>query len=114
MKLNERGEELYNIWEKKYFEENDRRGGDSQNGDFIDGWSIIDTRDFIRNITDECGILVYGYRDNAIWTVAEWIDDGDNWENSRLNVTYCDVIQELLQYFNVTPEETNELDIYLR
>ena len=113
MKLNEKGRKLWDIWEKKYCNENDRLGGNSEKDDFVEGWSIIDNWRFIHDITDECGLLIYGYNDDAIWIVAEWIDDGDNWERSRLGVTYCDVIRELLQYFDTTPEELEELKPYL-
>jgi hypothetical protein len=112
MKLNENGQKLWDIWDKKYCNENDRLGGNSKEGNYIEGWSIIDTWDFIHDITDECGLLIYGYDDDAIWTVAEWIDDGDTWDGSRINATYYDVIRELLQYFDTTPEEREKLKPY--
>ena len=35
MKMNKKGTELYDIWAKKYADENDRLGGNSENGDFV-------------------------------------------------------------------------------
>jgi hypothetical protein len=98
MKLNEKGIELYDIWAKKYADENDRLGGNSEKGDFVEGWCIIDNFNYIKNITDECGLLIFGYNEGALDTVEEWIEDGDS-EIGNLGFTYTDVRNELLKYF---------------
>lgn len=101
MKMNAKGEELYDIWEQNYRKENDRLGGNSADGDYVEGWCIIDNDEYIKNITDECGLLIFGYYDDAMFTVAEWIED---WGNERIKIgsnyyTYEDIIKELSKYF---------------
>ena len=98
MKLNEKGKELYKVWEQNYHKENDNLGGNSLEGDFIEGWSIVDNFEYIKNITDECGLLIFGYDDNAINMVDEWLKYGDC-EIGSLGFTYTDVRNELLKYF---------------
>ena len=99
MKLNKKGRELFDIWEQNYYKENDKLGGDSANGDFVEGWSIIDNDDYVKTLTDECGLLIFGYDEGAIDTVDEWIDDGCDGEVGNLGFTYTDVRNELLKYF---------------
>lgn len=98
MKLNEKGWELWGIWETNYCNENDKLGGNSAEGDFVEGWCIIDNDEYIKNITDECGILIYGYEDDALEVLDEWIEDGDD-EVGELGFTYADVRKELSKYF---------------
>lgn len=77
MKLNAKGNELYDIWEKNYCKENDKLGGNSANGDYVEGWCIIDNDDYVKTLTDECGLLIFGYddgEDGAIDHVDEWIE----------------------------------------
>ena len=99
MKLNAKGNELYDIWWKNYCKENDKLGGNSANGDFVEGWSIIDNTDYITNITDECGLLIFGYEEAAIEVVEEWINDLGNEKFSPFNFTYEDIKEELKKYF---------------
>jgi hypothetical protein len=99
MKLNEKGMALYNIWYENYCKENDNLGGNSAEGDFVEGWCIIDNFDYIKNITDECGLLIYGYDEDAVNTVDEWIEDYGDEEIGNLGFTYTDVRNELLKYF---------------
>lgn len=100
MKLNEHGKELFDIWQKNYHKENDLLGGNSAEWDFVDGWSIIDNSHYIKNITDECGLLIFGYGSSAIDTVREWIEKwGNDCFGGNLNFTYEDVIKELTKYF---------------
>ena len=101
MKLNDNGKRLYDIWEQNYWDENDKQGGDSASGIFVEGWSIVDTYDYIENITDECGLLIFGYDDDAYNVVNEWIEDGLDGEVGNLGFTYTDVRSELLKYFEV-------------
>lgn len=99
MKLNEKGKELYDIWYKNYCKENDNLGGNSAEGDFVEGWSIIDTFYYVKNITDECGVLIFGYEEKAIEVVDEWLKDGDEDMGGHLDFTLSDVRNELLKYF---------------
>ena len=99
MKLNAKGNELYDIWERNYYNENDKLGGDSANGDFVEGWSIIDNDDYVKTLTDECGLLIFGYYNNAVYIVREWIEEFGNERVGSFDFTYEDVKNELLKYF---------------
>lgn len=103
MKLNSKGKELHDIWWKNYCTENDKLGGNSANHEFVEGWCIIDNDDYIKTLTDECGLLIFGYDDYAMFTVAEWIED---YGNEKIKIgsiyyTYEDVMNELKKYFEV-------------
>ena len=52
MKLNAKGKEMYNIWEKHYCNENDKLGGNSASGDFVEGWCIIDNNKYVKTLTN--------------------------------------------------------------
>ncbi len=104
MKLNEKGNELYNIWEQNYCKENDNLGGDSANGDYIEGWCIIDNYNYVKTLTDECGLLIFGYDESAIDTVDEWIemygaDDVIFNDATGKGYTCAEIKKELLKYF---------------
>ena len=73
MKLNSKGKELYDLWYQNYCKGNDKLGGNSADGDFVEGWSIIDNTDYIKTLTDVCGLLIFGYDNDAIYTVEDWI-----------------------------------------
>ena len=101
MKLNEKGNELYKIWEQNYHKENDNLGGDYANGDIVEGWCIIDND---KTLTDECGLLVFGYDDNAINVIDEWIEDYGADDMCFTDIdgkpyTFAKVKVELLKYF---------------
>lgn len=98
MKLNTEGEKLYGIWEQNYYKENDNLGGNSTEGDFIEGWSIIDNTDYIKTLTDVCGLLVFGYDEEAIQTVEAWIKIYGSTEKAY-GFTYEEIKTELLKYF---------------
>ena len=101
MKLNTKGEELYDIWEQNYRTENDKLGGNSADGDYVEGWCIIDNDDYVKTLTDECGLLIFGYYDNAIDVVNEWIElYGEN-DIIFEGYTCAEVKAELLKYFEV-------------
>ena len=55
MKLNAEGKKLHDIWERNYHTENDRLGGNSADGNFIEGWAIIDNPSYVKTLTDFCG-----------------------------------------------------------
>lgn len=104
MKLNKKGLEIYNIWEKKYREENNRLGGDYENGDIVEGWCIIDTQEHVKTLTDICGLLVLGYDDSAVYHMEEYIDMyGENEEyftdHTGKAYTAAQVLQELSKYY---------------
>ena len=99
MKLNAKGNELYNIWEQNYHKENDRLGGNSANGYFVEGWCIIDNDNYVKTLTDECGLLIFGYDVDAIWTVNEWIEMYGADDVIFEGYTCADIKVELLKYF---------------
>ena len=103
MKLNAKGVALNNEWYEKYCYENDRLGGNSADGDFVEGWCIIDNTDYVKTLTDVCGLLIYGYEHTsrtcyAIDTIEEWIaeyGEDDKW----YGFTLAEVKEELLKYY---------------
>ena len=99
MQLNKKGWELWETWHKLYHAENNKLGGDSENGYFVDGWCIIDNTEYIKNITDQCGLLIFGYDDYAIDTVTEWIEKWGNETIHPYEFTWADVIERLKQYY---------------
>ena len=99
MKLNQAGKKLFNIWGEKFYKENDRLGGNSADGEFVDGWCIIDNSDFIKSITDDCGLMIFGYDEYAIDHITECIDTFGNVKCSNLGYTFGDLKNELLKYF---------------
>lgn len=104
MKLNDKGKELYKIWEQNYYKENDNLDGNSAEGDFVEGWSIIDNYDYIKTLTDECGLWIFGYDDGAIDHAEECIelygaDDIIFTDCTGENFTCADIKAELLKYF---------------
>lgn len=104
LKLNAKGNELYKIWEQNYCNENDNLGGDSANGDYVEGWFIIDNDDYVKTLTDECGLLIFGYDDDVFGIVDEWIelygaDDVIFTDYYGNKYTCADIKTELLKYF---------------
>lgn len=100
MKLNEKGRALWDVWCKNYYTENDKLGGNSNDGNFVDGWCIIDNTDYVKNITDECGLLIFGYDDQAADIVSGWIDEWGNEPVYPFTFTYADVLNELQKYID--------------
>lgn len=98
MKLNEKGKKLYDIWWKNYCKENDNLGGNSAEGDFVEGWCIIDNDDYVKTLTDECGLLIFGY-DSPVCIVDEWIYEYGANDKIFKSYTCADVKAELLKYF---------------
>ena len=104
MTLNQKGNDAFYRWQDIYHTENDRLGGNWADGDLVDGWCIIDTYDFIKTLTDECELLVYGYDDGAIDHIDEYIDIyGENElyfrDPNGNEYTAAKVKEKLLEYF---------------
>ena len=97
MKMNIKGKELYKLWEQKYYTENDKLGGNSAEGDFVEGWSIVDNTDYIKTLSDVCGLLIFGYDNDAVNTVDEWMEIYGN--EKAYGFTYEEIKVELLKYF---------------
>ena len=101
MKLNAKGKELWDIWYKNYCKENDKLGGNSAKQDFVEGWSIIDNKDYIKNITDECGLLIFAYDEHVFEVLNEWADYYGKDDIGLFGYAFDDVRNELLKYFEV-------------
>lgn len=99
MRLNAKGKELYDIWEQNYLKENDRLGGNSAEGNFVEGWCIIDNDDYVKTLTDVCGLLIFGYDEHVINTVDEWIELYGADDVIFEDYTCAVVKKELLKYF---------------
>lgn len=105
MKLNADGKKLHDIWEQNYFKENDKLGGNSVSGDFVEGWVIIDNADYVKTITDFCGLMIYGYdNDDCLYLADEWIEmygkDNVIFKDCFGKVYTCkEAKEELLKYF---------------
>lgn len=99
MKLNAKGRELWNIWWDNYRIENDRLGGNSAKREYVEGWCIIDNDDYVKTLTDECGLLILGYEDDAIYTVEEWMGNCKENDICAYDFTFAEVLNELKKYF---------------
>lgn len=99
MKLNEKGKALHDMWWENYKKENDNLGGNSADGDYIEGWCIIDNEDYIKTITDECGLLLFAYDENVFNILDEWAEDCGETDNCCAGFTIAEVRNELLKYF---------------
>lgn len=117
MKLNAEGKKLHDIWEQNYFNENDKLGGNSAKGEFVEGWAIIDNDDYVKSLTDFCGMLIFGYDDDdCLWLVEDWIDaygkDNVIFTDCNGNAYTCmDVKIELFKYFE--PKNTENKNIFV-
>ena len=99
--LNKKGWELYNKWEHNYKIENDDLGGTSKNGDYIEGWCIIENSNWIKTIEDCCGLYIFGYDDNALNQIQEWVDEFGEYENVgfKNKFTYGQLYDKIKEYF---------------
>lgn len=61
MKLNKKGEKLYNKWQNIYVEELTKQREQRGDPEWFEGWCIIDDYDHIQTLEDEVGLLVFGY-----------------------------------------------------
>ena len=99
MKLNQKGRELFDKWQNIYYTENDNLGGNWREGNLIEGWCIIDNYEYIKNIHDECGLLIYGYEEDALYHVEEWQEmenaTDDTIYDKKLMFTYGELKAEL-------------------
>ena len=103
MSMNAKGQELYDKWNAIYFKENNRLGGNSERGDFIEGWCIIENENFVKTPEDIIGLYLFGYDDDIFYMIEEWKKNGikekDNlWEG--INFTLKDFEEEIENYFD--------------
>lgn len=86
-KLNYAGVELYQAWEREYYHELDRLRKELNNPEYEEGWSIIDDCDYVKTVSDEVGLLVFGYDDNLMWFLNEW---KEVWNESEKGIFFTD------------------------
>ncbi|MDO4974938.1 MAG: hypothetical protein Q4E61_01255 [Alphaproteobacteria bacterium] len=102
--MNKTGWELFDIWEHKYYEENDRLGGDSENGNFVEGWCIIENSRFVKTPEDVIGLYLFGYDEHIFDIIDEWKEccdrkGSDNvWDGIEL--TYDELEKAMEKYFD--------------
>ena len=107
MKLNVKGMELYDKWERIYVEELTKQREQRCDEDYIEGWCIIDDYDHIHDINDEIGLLIFGYDDMAIYHVLECIDDkmvrsDEVW---AFDTTSAQLVEMMKPYFDIDEQE---------
>ena len=107
MKLNAKGEALYDKWERIYWEEITKQREQRGDPDFCEGWCIIDDWDHIHDINDEIGLLIFGYEDNAIYHVISCVVDGyvredENW---IFDVSTHQLVDLMKPYFDITDDD---------
>lgn len=102
MKLNKKGWELYDIWEDKYYKENDRLGGNSAEKVFVEGWCIIENDNFVKTPEDVIGLYLFGFDTDIFHTIDEWKEngmDGGDYVWDGIELTLDDFEKEMEKYF---------------
>lgn len=102
MEFNEKGWDLFNTWSKKYANENDRLGGNSSEGEFVEGWCIIENNNFVKTPEDVVGLYLFGYDTDIFYMIDEWKKNGINgsdcvWDG--INLTLDEFEKEIEKYF---------------
>ena len=101
--LNDEGWELWNKWAKIYVEENDRLGGNSAEGDYVDGLCILEP--LAKTVEDVCRVLIYGEDCSVLYCISDCIyyePEGINAEwYSGCGFTIKDVLDETRKYLKV-------------
>ena len=98
MQMKDNAWDLFDKWASIYNQENDKLGGNSQNNEFVEGWSIIEDTNHVKTLDDAVGLLIFGYDDNALSTVDDWIEiDGEDAE--YLGFRLGDIKNKLENYY---------------
>lgn len=100
MQMKDNAWDLFDKWASIYNQENDKRGGNSQNNEFVEGWSIIENTDHVKTLDDAVGLLIFGYDDNALSTIDEWIETDEDGEDAKyLGFRLGDIRNKLEDYY---------------
>lgn len=98
VKMKDSAKSIYDEWGAKYCAENDRLGGNSAEGDFVESWCIIENEDYVKTLDDVVGLMIFGYDDNALGIIDEWIaTDGE--DDTYLGFKLVDIKHELEKHF---------------
>ena len=104
MKFNNKGKKIYDIWEKKYVDENDRLGGNSAEGYFIEGWCIIENDNFVKTPEDVVGLYLYGYDEHIFDIIDEWKECngmlGTDYVWNGIDLTLDELEKAMEKYFD--------------
>lgn len=97
--LNANGQKLYEKFERFHRERIDEIRKETGDYDYTEGWCVIDNSEYVKTLEDVCGIIIYGYDNDGIDHICEYI--GDYGENSEydLGFTARQVLVELMKYY---------------
>ena len=97
-KMKEIANPIYEEWEAKYHNELKRLQEEKKDPDYHEGWCIIENSNFVKTLDDVVGLLIFGYDDNALGTIDEWIGEwGEN--DLYFGFKLVDIMHALEKYF---------------
>jgi len=94
MRLNEKGKQLYDKFENFYVTELERLRKEKNDPEYIEGWCIIDNNNYVQDIEDEIGLLIYGYDEFVFDVLSDW----ENVEYA-FGLTGKEIKQKLEEYY---------------
>ena len=89
---------IYNEWETKYHNELKRLQKEKNNPNYFEGWCIIENDGFVKTLDDVIGLIIFGYDDNALGIIDEWIEDYGE-DDTYFGFKLIDIMHELEKYF---------------
>lgn len=98
IRMKDNAKPIYNEWETKYHNELERLQKEMNNPDYHEGWCIIETGDFVKTLDDVVGLMIFGYDDNALGTIDEWIEN-DGEDDTYFGFKLKDIMHELEKYY---------------
>lgn len=98
VKMKDIAKPIYDEWEEKYWNELERLKIEKNNPDYHEGWCIIENDSFIKTLDDAVGLLIFGYDDNALGTIDEWIKIYGE-DDTYFGFKFVDIMHELEKYF---------------
>ena len=115
MKLNAKGMELYNKWQKIWDEATrlsvEEHG--EKNAEY--GWSSIEDYGFVNNIEDEVGLMVAVYYDTTPWDIMDLAESHHSTKDDEFTfgTTYGEFLAMLKPYFVFKDGEAEEIDKWI-
>lgn len=96
-KMKEIAKPIYEVWEAKYNNELKRLQEERNDPDYQEGWCIIENSTFVKTLDDVVGLLIFGYDDNALGTIDEWIQECGE-DDLYFGFKLVDIMHELEKY----------------
>lgn len=96
VKMKPEGWEIYKKWDKIYMAELERLQKEDPNCET--GWCIIEGDDFVKTLDDVVGIMIFGYDENALGTIDEWIEEYGE-DDTAYGFNLVVIQKELEKYF---------------